>query len=114
MVFSEFKNIANSWPPALNFKSFSRSLEQFFLIVGQNNFGNKISLSSLFQLQQNQSMDKADKFSTEVKMLRSENALLQDDLRRAKVPPIYYVSTYKKRRGRASGLEMSLLLTFNI
>ena len=25
-----------------NFKSFSRSLEQFFLTVGQNNFGNKI------------------------------------------------------------------------
>jgi hypothetical protein len=24
------------------FKSFSRSLEQFFLTVGQNNFGNKI------------------------------------------------------------------------
>ena len=25
-----------------NFKSFSRSLEQFFLTVGQDNFGNKI------------------------------------------------------------------------
>ena len=50
---------------------------------------------SLFQLQQNQSMDKADKFSTEVKMLRSENALLQDELRRAKVPSIYYVGTHK-------------------
>ena len=36
------------WPvsttSALNFKSFSRSLEQFFLPVGQNNFGNKILL----------------------------------------------------------------------
>ena len=53
-------------------------------------FGNKIQLLSFFQLQQNQSMDKADKFSTEVKMLRSENALLQDELRRAKVPSIYY------------------------
>ena len=28
----------------MNFKSFSRSLEQFFLTVGQNNFGNKIPL----------------------------------------------------------------------
>ena len=36
------KNVANSWPSASNFKSFSRSLEQFFLTVGQNNFGNKI------------------------------------------------------------------------
>ena len=54
---------------------------------------------SLFQLQQNQSMDKADKFSTEVKMLRSENALLQDELRRAKVPSIYYVGTHKGRVG---------------
>ena len=33
------KKFANS---ASNFKSFSRSLEQFFLTVGQNNFGNKI------------------------------------------------------------------------
>ena len=31
---------ANSRPSASNFKSFSRSLEQFFLTVGQNNFGN--------------------------------------------------------------------------
>ena len=29
-------------PSATNFKSFSRSLEQFFLTVGQTNFGNKI------------------------------------------------------------------------
>ena len=29
-------------PVASNFKSFSQSLEQFFLTVGQNNFGNKI------------------------------------------------------------------------
>ena len=35
-------NFANSWPSASNFKSFSRSQEQFFLTVGQNNFGNKI------------------------------------------------------------------------
>ena len=33
---------ANSLPSALNFKCFSRSLEHFFLTVGQNNFGNKI------------------------------------------------------------------------
>ena len=33
---------ANFWPSASNFKSFSRSLEQFFLTVGQNNFGKKI------------------------------------------------------------------------
>ena len=39
---SDLKNFANSQPSASNFKSFSRSLEQFFLTVGQNNFGNKI------------------------------------------------------------------------
>ena len=38
------KTFANSQPSALNFKTFSRSLEQFFLTVGQNNFGNKIPL----------------------------------------------------------------------
>ena len=36
------KNFANSRPSASNFKRFSRSLEQFFLTVVQNNFGNKI------------------------------------------------------------------------
>ena len=39
---SDLKNFANSRPSASNFKSFSQSLEQFFLTVGQNNFGNKI------------------------------------------------------------------------
>ena len=39
---SHLKNFENSWLSASNFKSFSRSLEQFFLTVGQNNFGNKI------------------------------------------------------------------------
>ena len=39
---SDLKNFANPRPSALNFKSFSRSLEQLFLTVGQNNFGNKI------------------------------------------------------------------------
>ena len=41
---SDLKNFANSRPSASNFKSFSWSLEQFFLTVGQNNFGNKIPL----------------------------------------------------------------------
>ena len=39
---SDLKKFANSWPSASNFKCFSRSLEQVFLTVGQNNFGNKI------------------------------------------------------------------------
>ena len=39
---SDLKFFANSCPSASNFKSFSQSLEQFFLTVGQNNFGNKI------------------------------------------------------------------------
>ena len=41
---SDLKNFENSRLSASNFKSFSRSLEQFFLTVGQNNFGNKIPL----------------------------------------------------------------------
>ena len=36
---SDLKNFANSQPSASNIKSFSQSLEQFFLTVGQNNFG---------------------------------------------------------------------------
>ena len=39
---SDLKKFANSRPSGSNFKSFSRSLEHFFLTVGQNNFGNKI------------------------------------------------------------------------
>ena len=40
------KFFANSWPSVSNFKwFFSQSLEHFFLTVGQNNFGNKISFS---------------------------------------------------------------------
>ena len=39
---SDLKKFSNSRPSASNFSSFSRSLEQFFLTVGQNNFGNKI------------------------------------------------------------------------
>ena len=43
---SDLKNFANSRPSALNFKSFSRSVEQFFLTLGQNNFGNKIPIDN--------------------------------------------------------------------
>ena len=39
---SDLKTFANSPPSVSNFKSLSLSLEQFFLTVGQNNFGNKI------------------------------------------------------------------------
>ena len=39
---SDLENFANSRPSALNFKCFSQSLEQLFLTVGHNNFGNKI------------------------------------------------------------------------
>ena len=50
----DLKNFANSRPSASNFKSFSQSLEHFFLTVGQNNFGNKIpflmSFSNLITL----------------------------------------------------------------
>ena len=39
---SDLKHFAKSRPSALNFKSFSQSLEKIFLTVGQSNFGNKI------------------------------------------------------------------------
>ena len=42
--FSDLKKCANSQPSASNFKSVSRSLQKYFLIVGHNNFGNKIPL----------------------------------------------------------------------
>ena len=49
--FSDLKNFANSRPSASNFKSFSRSLEKFFLTaVGQNNFGNKIPFLNIIDL----------------------------------------------------------------
>ena len=41
---------ANSRPSASNFNSFSQSLQQFFLTVGQKNFGNKIPFSNCFNL----------------------------------------------------------------
>ena len=40
----DLKNFLNFRPSASNFKSFSQSLEQFFLTVSQNNLGNKIPL----------------------------------------------------------------------
>ena len=43
---SDFRIFENSRPSASNFKSFSQSLEQFFLTVGQNNFDNKIPFLS--------------------------------------------------------------------
>ena len=46
---SDLKIFANSQPSAWNFKSFSRSLEQFFLTVGQNNFGNKIPFHTMYE-----------------------------------------------------------------
>jgi hypothetical protein len=44
---SDLKHFANSWLSASNFKSFSWSLKQFFLTVGQNNFGNKITFLNI-------------------------------------------------------------------
>ena len=38
----DLKIFGNCRPSVSNFKSFSRSLEQFFLTVDQNNFSNKI------------------------------------------------------------------------
>ena len=35
----------NFQPSALNVKTFSQSLDHFFLTVGQNNFGNKMPVS---------------------------------------------------------------------
>ena len=47
---SDLKKFANYRPQASNCKSFYRSLEQFFLIVGQNNFGKKIPLKYFFRI----------------------------------------------------------------
>ena len=51
---SDLKCFANSHHSASNFKRFSQSLEQFFLAVGQNNFGNKIPILFLLLLQFNE------------------------------------------------------------
>ena len=45
---TDLKIFANSRPSASNFKSFSRSQEQFFLKAGQNNYWNKISLFFIY------------------------------------------------------------------
>ena len=50
---SDLKKFANSRPSALNFKKISRSLEQFFLTVGQNNFGNKVPFMSSLKIKKN-------------------------------------------------------------
>ena len=47
---SDLKSFANSLPSASNFKSFSRSLDQFFLTVCQNNFGSKILFSQNIEI----------------------------------------------------------------
>ena len=44
---SDLKNFANFRSSASNFKRFSQSIEQFFLTVGKNNFGNKIPKMTL-------------------------------------------------------------------
>ena len=45
---SDLKTFANSRPLASNFKLFSWSLKQFFLTVGQINYGNKIPFRFCF------------------------------------------------------------------
>ena len=40
-------DLKNSQSSALNFKSFSQSLEQFFLTVRQDNFNNKIQFQNI-------------------------------------------------------------------
>ena len=46
----DLKIFANSRPSASNFKTLSRSLEQFFLTIGQNNFCNKIPILTVQQI----------------------------------------------------------------
>ena len=50
---SNLKIFANSQPSASNFKNFSQSVEQFFLTVGQNNFGNKMPFLQFVQPKMN-------------------------------------------------------------
>ena len=47
LIYKIWETSRNKLPSASNFKSFSRLLEQFFLTVGQNNFGNKIPFHPL-------------------------------------------------------------------
>ena len=46
-LFSWSQNFCSCLAFSLEFQNFSRSLEQFFLTVGQNNFGNKIPFPHL-------------------------------------------------------------------
>ena len=46
----DLKNFENSRPSTSNFKSFFRSLDNFFLTEGQNNFGHKIPLRHPYSL----------------------------------------------------------------
>ena len=52
--FGDLKNFANFGPSASNFKSFSWSLEHFFLTVGQNIFENKIPFLTLLNVSKSQ------------------------------------------------------------
>ena len=65
---------------ASNFKSFSRSLDQFFLTVGQNNFGNKIPVFklSLRYLKILNNFDFADMFKSEIVNIRAEKKSLME------------------------------------
>ena len=75
---SLLKDFANSQSSTLNFKSFSRSLEQFFLTVGQNNFGSKIPYLTFSFIAG--------------KCENSTNPSCQDDLIKIEVPMVLYVS----------------------
>ena len=61
---SDHKKFANSWPSASKFKSFSRSVEHFFLTVGQNNFCSKIPMLLTFFLITNRHDDLVWSFVT--------------------------------------------------
>ena len=50
IIWVNYADFADSQPSASNFKSFSWSLEYFFLTVRQNSFGNKIPFLSILIL----------------------------------------------------------------
>ena len=78
---SDLKNFENSRPSASNFKSFSRSLEQFFLTLGQNNFGNKIPLPfSLCILFQNDKVFFKENIETKIGQLFLRSVWSETDL----------------------------------
>ena len=64
------KILQNSRPSALNFKIFSWSLEQFFLRVGQNNFGNKMPFLSCWAFQSKGQESKQFQHSFDLESLR--------------------------------------------